>query len=188
MKQRGFGDLILLLVIGVGAMAVIGGAFTTGYLKGKTAQSEVDEPIIKAAEAEKALAVEANKGLQADLARIRGDVDTCNTRVAAVKADSDIAIAQMQQIISQSEERKAQYAKALARFEAAARPSQPVAPDQQCAAAKAALQDLSDEMKAIDALGLAHSTATPSTVRVTPVEPPKPRPSLLRRIFPAPAK
>lgn len=152
--------LYALLLVGV--LAMFGGTYFTGHTNGVKDQQAIDEPLIASAKAERALAVAANEGLQADLTRIRGDVNACNSQVAKIRADSDLAIAAMDKIIAESEARKRGYEVMLARFKAGANPTQPVPKDLQCEAARSALGDLSDHMRNV--LGLD-----------TPVETPPPR-------------
>jgi hypothetical protein len=91
--------------------------------------------------------------------------------VAQLKTDSDTAIANMNLIIKESDERKRIMAEALARFQAAARPVTPVRADLQCEAARATLSDLSGQMAAIDALGLSKPLPPPGRVTITPARP-----------------
>jgi hypothetical protein len=163
--------MILYGLLLAGLLAALGGSYLTGRNQGIEAQKAEDTPMIQAAQAERAVAVQANEGLQRDLAGIRTEVDSCNTKVAQLKEDSDQAIENMNLIIKESDERKKIMQQTLARFQAAARPVTPVAPDLQCQAARATLSELSDQMAAIDALGLSKPASPPGRVTVTPVRP-----------------
>ena len=159
--------MILYGLLLAGVVAVLSGAFLTGRNMGIESQKAEDMPVIQAARAEMAVAVQANEGLQRDLAKITTDVNSCNDKVGQLKKDSDEAVKNMDLIIKESDERKKIMQQTLARFQAAARPTTPVAPNLQCEAAKATLMQLSDEMKALDALGLPKT----DRVTVTPVRP-----------------
>jgi hypothetical protein len=170
---------VIYLIATVGLLAMLTGIYWTGHKSGTDGQKKIDEPLIAQAQADKQLAVQANQSLQRDLETVRGDVDTCNTRVAGLKADSDIAIATMDKIIKDSEARRKAYTEALARFNAAARPATPVRADLQCEAARAALGELSDQMKMLDALGLNSAVTAPAAPRLTVT--PTPTPPTRRR-------
>lgn len=158
--------MILYGLLLAGFVAMLGGAYWTGHSNGVDGQKRVDEPLIAAARAEREVAIQANVSLQEMLNKVAGDVDACNTQVAKIKADSDEAIRNMDLITRESDERKKVYAKIIARYEAQAKATTPVAPDLQCRAARETLMSLSDEMKALDALGLPGGKLT-----ITPVSP-----------------
>lgn len=158
--------MILYGLLLMGVLAVLSGAFLTGRNMGVESQKAEDMPIIQAARAEMAVAVQANEGLQRDLATITTTANACNEKVDQLKRDSDEAVANMNLIIKESDERKKIMQATLARFQLAARPTTPVAPNLQCEAARATLSELSDQMKALDALGLPKSG---DRVTVTPV-------------------
>jgi hypothetical protein len=160
--------LYALLFGGLALAAVGGGAYFTGKKDGVEAQKMLDEPVIATARADRQTAIAANEGLQRDLVTIRDNVATCNLRVAAVKADSDIAVATMEKILGESEQRKRDYERIVNAFRAGARPTQAVAPDLQCAAAKATLVNYADTVSALEALGLPKQ---PGTLTIQPTSP-----------------
>ena len=160
--------MIIYGILLAGLLAALSGAFFTGRNQGIESQKATDTPLIQAAQAERAVAVQANEGLIRDLATIRHEVNACNDNVAQLKADSDQAIANMNLIIKESDERKRIMQTTLARFQAAARPATPVAPNLQCEAARSTLMQLSDEMKAIDALSLPTSVQQGGRLVITP--------------------
>lgn len=161
--------MIYLIAIAAFA-AMVGGAYFTGRGQGVDEQKGLDEPVIARLSAEKALLDGANKRFAADLSLVRGDVISCNTKVDALKADGQSAAAVQEQIIKESEQRKKDYARIMADYKAAITTSRTLAPDKQCAAATSVLMNLSENMRALDALGLpADATKPPpDTLKITP--------------------
>jgi hypothetical protein len=175
--------MILYGIIALALAGALGGAYFTGHQNGIKEQTAVDEPVIAVARAERQTAIGANEGLQRDLVTIRGDVAACNAKVDSLKAGSDVAVAALGKIQAEAEERKRGYAAMLAKFQAGARPSVPVAADKQCEAARATLADLSGVMTALDALGLGKAVTAPVAPKLT-IEPTKAPPKSAIKTLP----
>jgi hypothetical protein len=160
--------MILYGLLLAGLLAALGGSYFTGRNQGIEAQKAEDTPLIQAAQAERAVAVQANEGLQRDLAGIRTEVNSCNAAVDKLRLDSLERVDKMKLLVKEFDERKAIMQQTLARFQAAAHPATPVRADLQCEAARATLSDLSGQMAAIDALGLSKPLPPAGRVTITP--------------------
>lgn len=173
--------MIYFLAI-IGLIAAVSGVWIHGRSTGIDEQKEIDRPTIQTLGAQKAGLEAANKRFVDDLNAVRGDIDQCNAKVQDLRAGSDEAIAALATIKAESEKRQKDYQRILSDYKTQMAAARALPPDQQCTAAKTVLMNLSDNMRALDALGLpvpATATTNQDTLKIEDGPPsprPKPRP------------
>src|SRR4051812_48333475 len=89
---------LIMLIGGVGIVAMLGGGAAWMHGVGKEAQKAEDAPIIEKWQGRATLAETANSNVRHDVDRLQADVQSCTTQVdilsrPTAKADSDIALA-----------------------------------------------------------------------------------------------